>query len=333
MHRNRAVALSAGIALLSFRQAADSTQIGMAMKRTVVGRDPLTTRADGSRIRSDLQSALLAARNRDGGWGYAPGRHTRIEPTCWAELALAHSQGRPPNVDSIRAWKRQDDWMVDVPGAPPNIAFNALAALTFLQERSTVPLAQPLISRVIQAKGLRYAQSAAIRQDNSIQAWSWVDGTASWVEPTAWCLLLLKRVRSQSPRPEAAERIQVGEQFLFDRVCRDGGWNYGNPEVYGQKLWPYVPTTALALLAMQDHRGHPVVIQSLRQLQNDVASERSVVAVALTVVCLRTYGVATAALEQTAIELSAEADPGNLLGTAMMLYALTDTRDHAAFRF
>jgi len=84
---------------------------------------------------------------------------------------------------------------------------------------------------------------------------------------------------------------------------------------------------------MQDHRTHPVVMQSLRQLQNDVASERSVVAVALTIVCLRTYGVATAALEQTAIELSAEADPGNLLGMAMMLYALTDTREHAAFRF
>ena len=223
--------------------------------------------------------------------------------------------------------------MVDVPGTPPNMAFNALAALTFLQERSTAPLAQPLISRLIQAKGLRYWQSPALGQDNSIQAWPWVDGTASWVEPTAWCLLLLKKVRSQSPRPEAAERIRVGEQFLFDRVCRDGGWNYGNPEVYGQKLWPYVPTTALALLAMQDHRGHPVVIQSLRQLQNDVASERSVVAVALTIVCLRMYGVATAALEQTATALSAEADPGNLLGMAMMLYALTDTSEHSVFRF
>ena len=305
----------------------------MATNRTVGGRDPLATRVDGSRIRSDLQSVLLAARNRDGGWGYAPGRHSRIEPTCWAELALGHSQGRPPDVDSIRAWKRQDDWMVDVPGAPPNIAFNALAALTFLQERSTVPLAQPLISRLVQAKGLSYWQSAALGQDNSIQAWPWVDGTASWVEPTALCLLLLKKVRSQSPRPEAAERIRVGEQFLFDRVCRDGGWNYGNPEVYGQKLWPYVPTTAMALLAMQDHRTHPVVIQSLRQLQNDVASERSVVAVALTIVCLRMYGVATAALEQTATALSAEADPGNLLGMAMMLYALTDTSEHSVFRF
>ena len=218
-----------------------------------------------------------------------------------------------------------------MPGAPPNITYNALAALTLLQEPSTIALAQPIITRLMQARGATFRQTAALAQDNSIQAWSWVDGTASWVEPTAWCLLLLKRVRSQSPSQEAAERIRIGEQFLFDRVCHGGGWNYGNPEVYGQKLWPYVPTTAVALLAMQDHRAHPVVKQSLQQLQKDVASERSVVAVALTIVCLRTYGVATDSLEQTAIEMAASADPGNLLATATMLYALADTPQRSAF--
>jgi hypothetical protein len=319
------------MALLVFRRAADSTNLAMATNPTVSGRDPLAIGADPSRICTALRTALLAARNRDGGWGYAPGRQSRIEPTCWAELALGHSQGRPPNVDSIRRWKRQDDWLLDVPGVPPNVAFNALAALTLLQEPSAIRFAQPIIARLIQAKGLSFRQTGALGQDNSIQAWSWVDGTASWVEPTAWCLLLLKRVRSQSPSQEAAERIRVGEQFLFDRVCHEGGWNYGNPEVYGQKLWPYVPTTAVALLAMQDHREHPVVKQSLQQLKKDVASERSVVAVALTIVCLRTYGVATDVLEQAAIELAAGADRGNLLGTAMMLYALTDTHPQSAF--
>jgi hypothetical protein len=215
---------------------------------------------------------------------------------------------------------------------PPNTVFNALAALTFLQDSSTVLLAQPVIGRLVQAKGLQLGQSEAVRQDNSIQAWSWVDGTASWVEPTAWCLLLLKKNRSRSFAREAAERIRDGERFLFDRVCQDGGWNYGNPEVYGQKLWAYVPTTAMALLAMQDHRDHSIVIRSLEQLQNDVMNERSLAAVALSIICLRTFGVATDALEQTAIELSADTDPGNLLSIAMTLYALTDARLQVAFR-
>ena len=282
----------------------------MSTNRKVGERGRFTTRADYSHIRSSLRTALLASRNRDGGWGYAPGRRSRIEPTCWAALALGHSEGRAPDVESLRVWKRQNDWLVDVTGAPPNNAFNALAALTFLQEPSAASLAQPIVAGLIQAKGRRYPQHAALRQDNSLQAWPWVDGTASWVEPTAWCLLLLKRVRSQSPSPEAAERIRVGEQLLFDRVCHEGGWNYGNSEVYGQKLWPYVPTTAVALLAMRDHRNHSVVARSVEQLQEDVASERSVVAVAITIICLLKYGVATDALEQTAIGMSAQADPG-----------------------
>jgi hypothetical protein len=143
---------------------------------------------------------------------------------------------------------------------------------------------------------------------------------------------LLKKHRSQSFTREAAERIRDGEHLLFDRVCQDGGWNYGNPEVYGQKLWAYVPTTAMALLAMQDHRDHSVVIRSLEQLQKDVRSERSLVAVALSIICLRTFGVATDALEQTAIELAADADPGSLLSIAMTLYAITDARLQVAFR-
>jgi hypothetical protein len=284
-----------------------------------------------SHTRSNLRAALLGARNKDGGWGYATGRRSRIEPTCWAALALGHSEGHAPDVTALRAWKRQDDWLMDFAGAPPNTAFNALAALTFLQEPSAIPLAQPIISRLIQTKGLRLDQSDVVRQDSSIQAWPWVDGTASWVEPTAWCLLLLKTVRSHPADPEAAERIQVGEQFLFDRVCHDGGWNYGNKEVYGTKLWPYVPTTALALLAMRDHRQHSVVTRSLEQLKKDVASERSVVAIALTIICLRAYGAETDTLEQAVIKLSAQADSDNLLGTAMMLYALTDVSRQKAF--
>jgi len=294
------------------------------------GREQSSSR-DYSGVCADLRSALLSTRNKDGGWGYAAGRRSRIEPTCWAALALGHSDGRLPDLASLRAWKRQDDWLVDVPGVPANVAFNAMAALTFLQDPSAASFASPIVRRVIEAKGLRLGQSDVVRQDSSLQAWSWVDGTASWVEPTAWCLLVLKKVRSQSPSRDAAERIQIGEQFLFDRVCNDGGWNYGNKEVWGQKLWPYVPTTALALLAMRDHRSHPVMTQSLGQLQKDVASERSVVALALTVICLRAYDVATDALERTLVELSPRGDADNVLATAMMLYALSDVGSQAAF--
>jgi hypothetical protein len=82
---------------------------------------------------------------------------------------------------------------------------------------------------------------------------------------------------------------------------------------------------------MRDHRNHSVVTRSLEQLQKDVASERSVVAIALTIICFRAYGVATNTLEQAVVALSAHADPGDALGRAMMLYALTDASRQVAF--
>ncbi len=47
----------------------------------------------------DMRRALLSAANADGGWGYYPGKASRLEPTCWALLALLPSDSdfkRPP---------------------------------------------------------------------------------------------------------------------------------------------------------------------------------------------------------------------------------------------
>ena len=53
----------------------------------------------------------------------------------------------------------------------------------------------------------------------------------------------------------ADTRIRDGEAVLRDRVCVDGGWNYGNSNVFGKNLPAYIPTTAIALLALQDRAG------------------------------------------------------------------------------
>jgi hypothetical protein len=286
-------------------------------------------RSEPAQIREELRAGLLKGRNTDGGWPYMAGKRSRLEPTCWALLALGHSDGLTLNVDSLRAWPRHNTWLIDVSGAPPNNAFNALAALTLLQDPSSASLAVSVITQLVGSKGIQIKQQDFQRQDNSLAAWSWIDGTFSWVEPTAWCLLLLKKSRGVVQIRGADERIRTGEQMLFDRACRVGGWNYGNSNVYGKELWPYVPTTALALLAMQDRRHDPVIIHALEQLQEDVRSERSAVALALTTICLRVYGVPSDTLEQQLIELSAGVGSAlspaeNVLGRAMTLYALTD---------
>lgn len=287
----------------------------------------LTSRSlDLARVRSDTTTALVEARNPDRGWAYRPARLSRLEPTCLALLALAHAGDGIPDVDVLRRWPRQDGWLVDVAGAPPNQAFNAIAALTLLQDPSAAALAEPIVTRLIASKGVRTTTNEVVPMEN-LQAWSWIDGTVSWVEPTAWCLLLLKKWRMRGPAPAVNERISTGERMLFDRACRIGGWNYGNSRVYGKDLWPYVPTTALALLALQDRRDHPVVQRSLEQLQKDVATERSAVALGLTIICLRVYGLSCEAVAADLVELSSRsgsdsAHAGNLLARAVTLCAL-----------
>jgi hypothetical protein len=292
-------------------------------------------------VASDLQQALLALRNKDGGWGYYAGKSSRLEPTCWALLALARQAGTTLDIGPLRGWPRQDNCLVDTPGTPINYAFNALAALTLLQNPDGAVLATPIAGRIVVAKGVRLEQATALRQDNSLQAWPWIDQTFSWVEPTAYCLLLLKKMRQNAPgtatpslKPQAAslpaeadERIRVGERMLLDRACQTGGWNYGGSNVYGQELWAYVPTTALALLAMQDRRADPVVAKSLQYLQKDAATEKSAPALAVSLICLRVFGIQAPSFEQELIpRLDLSRALGSTVALAMSLYALADTR-------
>ena len=292
-------------------------------------------------MRAGLSAALRRVRNADGGWGYSGGKRTRLEPTCWALLALAAADGRPIEIDLLRAWPRHDGWLVDVSGAPVNQPFNALAALTLLQDRSAAPLAQPIVSNLVSSKSEGYPDNEYLTQDSSIRAWSWVDGTASWVEPTAWSLLLLKKVRSNGSLPSPGHvRIDTGEHLLFDRVCSGGGWNYGNTRVFGHDLWPYVPTTALALLALQDRRDLSSVRRSLDEMRTDLLTERSALALALALVCLQVYGTDSgnaaatsggskldgAEVEHALAQIAATnlETTENILGQAMALYALSD---------
>jgi hypothetical protein len=204
-----------------------------------------------------------------------------------------------------------------------------MAALALSRSPGGSARATSLIAQLLQFKGevvdRRYPE---LRQDNNLAAWSWIDGTTSWVEPTAWCLLLLKQRRETISRTHA-ERIEIGERFLLDRACAVGGWNYGNPNVYGTDLIPHVPTTALGLLAMQDRRHDPVVMRSLARLQADAPGERSPLALALSLICMRVYRVPTNDLVTTLVQICAERlhlhEPSeNLHALALALCALTD---------
>ena len=82
-----------------------------------------------------LEAALRRGRNTDGGWGYYAGKASRLEPTCWALLALADSD---PEV--LRKWPSVNGLLLERTGGEPNYAFHALGLLTLIGRRAEYTL-------------------------------------------------------------------------------------------------------------------------------------------------------------------------------------------------
>ena len=181
--------------------------------------------------------------------GTIAGHTARLEPKCWAMLALGACDALASAVpdlirvaDFLKGTARDDGLLVDSLGVPPNLASNGLAALTLAQHREMLnaPATSRLLAALHRVKGLALPQNDEVHQDNSLQGWPWIDGTFSWVAPTACCLLALKKTAAIEADVATGQRIDEAEQLLFDRVCDSGGWNYGNASVQGTHLRAYV---------------------------------------------------------------------------------------------
>ena len=276
-----------------------------------------------------LQRQMLDARNSDGGWGYERGRKSRVEPTCWALLALRSSVSESDSI--LAAWPSSSGALLEHRGGLPNWSFHALALATRLAlgEASGADL-QPLAAALVRARGLALKPSPVLRQDSSLQGWSWIDGTFSWGEPTAWGLLALKKCRARGIATKGAEpRIRDGEAILRDRVCATGGWNYGNSNVFGKDLPAYVPTTAIALLALQDYQDESFVRRSVDFLEEQAGNHPSTRALALTTLALRRHGRSTAAVEGALRAWLTKNPAPDVLSLGMALCALEKSADDA----
>jgi hypothetical protein len=284
---------------------------------------------------SGLQQFLLRGRNADGGWAYSPGKATRLEPTCWALLAL---KGLVPDGDLVSVllrWPVRDGLLAERAGGDPNYAFHALGLLVLSAFGAEHAQTNAALVRGLQGlKGLRIeALNTSNRQNNTLQGWSWIQGTFSWVEPTAWALLALKKFRRAAGAPIDMARLGEAETLLLDRSCLSGGWNYGNSNMFGSELHAYAPTTSLALLALQDHAGLDTIERGMKFLAGEAAWERSSYSMSLAHIALSIGGADTGLLKESLErQVSTTCDMANQLGGAQALYALREYDGHAAFR-
>jgi hypothetical protein len=280
----------------------------------------------------DVLTRTIREAQQTSGAGYYGHQQPRLEPTAWCALARP-GEDTAPCTRALRTWQRRDGHVVDPSSPQANFAWDALALIAQLGPASGKdPALRALADAIVETKGIRLDDSSAIRQDQSIQAWPWIDGTFSWVEPTAWSLIAIKRTRSWSPNSTA--RIRDGERMLIDRVCHDGGWNYGNSNAFTQDLRPYVPTTALALLALADRPNEAAVQRSIAWLEANGATEASAMGLSLAAIALHVHGRASSRiLNDLATQYSRTLFLGNTHLSAMALYALTiSSHDAEALR-
>lgn len=220
-------------------------------------------------LQSARLSLLAASQNQDGGWGYFPGTASWVEPTAWALAALRSAAGQGQRVRRALAWLRtmqradgacRPQAQVDEPSW-----MTALFVTAHLLEGVIDPPVQAAVRWLLAVKGAEGAlwRRAVARALPRVEGynpdrygWAWVPNTNSWVEPTAHTLVALKLYRSRAStgrvdRETLNWRIQLGEQMLLDRRCRDGGWNYGARQALGIPLPSYPETTGVAMMALQ----------------------------------------------------------------------------------
>lgn len=203
--------------------------------------------------------------------GYVPKGPAAAEPTALAVLALLAGNHLGPAERHCQwlATCQSNDGSVGVfadQGAPAWCTGLAILAWsewahvthdTAFQQRITAAC-----DWLLGSKGTTTPRSDELGHDSTLVGWSWAEHTHSWIEPTAFQVLALKRLGlTEHPR------VREGIRLLLDRQLPSGGCNYGNTFVLGQQLLPHVQPTAIALLALWNEGSDTRRTRSLHYLR------------------------------------------------------------------
>jgi hypothetical protein len=254
----------------------------------------------------DLIEFLLTHQNPDGGWGVTGGKMSNTESTSFSVMALSGFEGAKESAAVERGFlwltecqNTDGSWpaVARVEGGRWVTALAVLALAQFKQRRSeAVEGARWLLRREGRGGWLasllfRVAPDLLpTRVNPTLKGWPWTSDAFAWAEPTSYALMALKKLRPYIDEEQMDERIHQGELLLYDRACEDGGWNYGNPNVLGEALWPYPDVTAVALIALQDRMDEDINQTGLRALGRMLPGVRSGMTLSWSIICLSLYG-------------------------------------------
>jgi Prenyltransferase and squalene oxidase repeat len=254
---------------------------------------------------------LRNAQNQDGSWGFHPASQSRVEPTSWALSALSRQSSL--GIDAadnervargllfLRTAQLANGSWPSTPGEKSGTWVTSLACCVLRAEAGSADAVAaglnwlcddwPRDSSPWRRLLARFSSQRKIFPiNNSYRGWGWTPGTSSWVEPTAFALLALERAGGGVPGALVQRRRELATALLYDRMCPGGGWNCGNPSVYGVAGEALVVPTAFALLALRAERQRRENVESLDWLARAVPEVQSAGSLAVARICMTAYG-------------------------------------------
>ncbi len=246
----------------------------------------------------EARRRLLDARNQAGVWGYRRDTSPAVEPTALAGLALfalSTEANAPAATTAAAGWlavRQRPNGALGVSEALPEPCWPTPYALLLwdaLKQKQFEDNAARAEGWLLGQMGLTVPleRDSIASLDTTIEGWSWVPETFTWLEPTALTVLaLLGRGRGAHPR------VRDGLRLIGDRALESGGWNYGNTVVFGHQTRPQPTTTGLALVALaRAGERPPAVDKALHYLRATLPSVRSGPSLGWGVLGLRAWGI------------------------------------------
>ena len=264
--------------------------------------------------------------NRDGGWAYNKGC-SWTEPTAFVMLAQSVTQvdGRSFDAASkfLLSMQREDGGWRPQPDVAESTWVTAVVAL--LPEEAIGP--ERLNRAVTWLEGqtgresswsYKLRQRIAGNNEKYPEGWPWFPGAAAWVIPTSLGILAFERelTRRGAPGLDAARlraRVNSGREYLFSRMCADGGWNHGSNRALGRDGDSYPETTGIALAALHRAPKSPLIERAKAAARRHLATCRTAEGIAWLRMGLQAHG--------ENVQLKSEPAPRTTMDAALLAIA------------
>jgi hypothetical protein len=281
----------------------------------------------------DWTSEALQHLSAADAWGYHARSSSASEPAALSALALL-AHGRDGAARGCLDWLHKvqaDDGCVGVdalqqqPGWPTGWAVQAWQAATRSSAHNDrdADAAERGVQWLLQAEGAYIPRGKGLGHDTTLIGWPWVDGTHSWLEPTAINLLALKHT-GHGEHPRAREAVRL----LVDRLLEHGGCNYGNTIVFGQELRPHLQPTGACLMALAgEHLTDRRVGRSIDFLRRELSSSAGTSSLCFGLMGLHAWGAAPAEASEwlaSVAQRTLRRDPASYRLALLTLTALAD---------